>query len=362
MHRTKVRVAEDALDANTRSRRRTAPTSTAPAVTRRQPDERPGRGQDDAAGARARPGLGDVRRACSRATCRAAWTPTGSPRCTCRSPSSTPTPASAASATSTRTWCARRCRQLPLDEIDLLVIENVGNLVCPAEFRVGEDARAMVVLGHRGRGQAAQVPADVPHLRAGGGQQDRPAPAPRLRPRPLPPQPRRGQPRRGARCWSAPSTGEGVDGVPRLARGRCAERRDGRGRRDGGARPPTRRPCASCSRARTEAERERSSTAEAERLARLCHRMAERFARGGRLVALGRLAHGALGRPPRGRRVRAPGDRRQAGAAGDRRSRRGRRRSATRWSWSPSPTTSRSPSGRETGRERCGAARASAAA
>ncbi len=33
---------------------------------------------------------------------------------------------------------------LPLHEIDLLVIENVGNLVCPAEFRVGEDARAMV--------------------------------------------------------------------------------------------------------------------------------------------------------------------------------------------------------------------------
>jgi hydrogenase nickel incorporation protein HypB len=34
--------------------------------------------------------------------------------------------------------------QVPLDEIDLLVIENVGNLVCPAEFRVGEDAKAMV--------------------------------------------------------------------------------------------------------------------------------------------------------------------------------------------------------------------------
>ena len=33
---------------------------------------------------------------------------------------------------------------LALDEIDLLVIENVGNLVCPAEFRVGEDARIMV--------------------------------------------------------------------------------------------------------------------------------------------------------------------------------------------------------------------------
>ena len=34
--------------------------------------------------------------------------------------------------------------ELPLDDIDILVIENVGNLVCPAEFRVGEDTRVMV--------------------------------------------------------------------------------------------------------------------------------------------------------------------------------------------------------------------------
>jgi hydrogenase nickel incorporation protein HypB len=33
---------------------------------------------------------------------------------------------------------------LALEEIDLLVIENVGNLVCPAEFKVGEDRRVMV--------------------------------------------------------------------------------------------------------------------------------------------------------------------------------------------------------------------------
>src|SRR2546421_496542 len=33
---------------------------------------------------------------------------------------------------------------LALDETDPLVIENVGNLVCPAEFRVGEDVRAMI--------------------------------------------------------------------------------------------------------------------------------------------------------------------------------------------------------------------------
>jgi hydrogenase nickel incorporation protein HypB len=34
--------------------------------------------------------------------------------------------------------------ELPLHEVDVLVIENVGNLVCPAEFKVGEDVRVMV--------------------------------------------------------------------------------------------------------------------------------------------------------------------------------------------------------------------------
>src|SRR3954462_1547797 len=33
---------------------------------------------------------------------------------------------------------------LPLGELDLLIVENVGNLVCPAEFRIGEDHRVMV--------------------------------------------------------------------------------------------------------------------------------------------------------------------------------------------------------------------------
>ena len=34
--------------------------------------------------------------------------------------------------------------RLPLADLDVVVIENVGNLVCPAEFDVGEHARAMV--------------------------------------------------------------------------------------------------------------------------------------------------------------------------------------------------------------------------
>lgn len=32
-----------------------------------------------------------------------------------------------------------------LDGLDLLIIENVGNLVCPAEFDIGEDAKAVVL-------------------------------------------------------------------------------------------------------------------------------------------------------------------------------------------------------------------------
>ena len=34
--------------------------------------------------------------------------------------------------------------EVPLGEIDLLIVENVGNLVCPAEFRIGEDVRVMI--------------------------------------------------------------------------------------------------------------------------------------------------------------------------------------------------------------------------
>jgi len=35
--------------------------------------------------------------------------------------------------------------RLDLESIDLLIVENVGNLVCPAEFRIGEDLKAMIL-------------------------------------------------------------------------------------------------------------------------------------------------------------------------------------------------------------------------
>lgn len=35
--------------------------------------------------------------------------------------------------------------EFDLDALDLLVVENVGNLVCPAEFKLGEDIKAMIL-------------------------------------------------------------------------------------------------------------------------------------------------------------------------------------------------------------------------
>jgi hydrogenase nickel incorporation protein HypB len=35
-------------------------------------------------------------------------------------------------------------KSLPLDKIDILFVENVGNLICPVEFRLGEGLRVMI--------------------------------------------------------------------------------------------------------------------------------------------------------------------------------------------------------------------------
>ena len=48
--------------------------------------------------------------------------------------------------------------RLPLADLDLLVIENVGNLVCPAEFDVGEDAKAMVYAVTEGEDKPLKYP------------------------------------------------------------------------------------------------------------------------------------------------------------------------------------------------------------
>src|SRR3954465_9540805 len=47
---------------------------------------------------------------------------------------------------------------IPLEEIDLLVIENVGNLVCPAAFRVGEAAGVRVAAVTEGEDKPLKYP------------------------------------------------------------------------------------------------------------------------------------------------------------------------------------------------------------
>lgn len=45
-----------------------------------------------------------------------------------------------------------------LKDLDLLIVENVGNLVCPAEFDIGEDARVVVLSVTEGEDKPVKYP------------------------------------------------------------------------------------------------------------------------------------------------------------------------------------------------------------
>lgn len=47
---------------------------------------------------------------------------------------------------------------IDLDAVDLLIVENIGNLVCPAEFDIGEDARVVVLSVTEGEDKPAKYP------------------------------------------------------------------------------------------------------------------------------------------------------------------------------------------------------------
>lgn len=48
--------------------------------------------------------------------------------------------------------------QMPMEKLDLLVIENVGNLVCPAEFNVGEHIKVMILSITEGHDKPLKYP------------------------------------------------------------------------------------------------------------------------------------------------------------------------------------------------------------
>ena len=52
----------------------------------------------------------------------------------------------------------RALRDLPLDNLDMVVVENVGNLVCPAEFDVGENAKIAVLSVTEGEDKPLKYP------------------------------------------------------------------------------------------------------------------------------------------------------------------------------------------------------------
>jgi len=52
----------------------------------------------------------------------------------------------------------RAAAAIDLDAVDLLIVENVGNLVCPAEFDIGEDARAVILSVTEGEDKPIKYP------------------------------------------------------------------------------------------------------------------------------------------------------------------------------------------------------------
>ena len=172
---------------------------------------------------------------------------------------------------------------MPLDEIDLLVIENVGNLVCPAEFRVGEDARAMVCSVTEGEDKPLKYPLMfracelvivnkidlLPHLDVDLDLLLANIDAV--------------QPRRAERMLASARTGEGVDALRDwLVRVAARQRRDGltARRRPSGA---GRRACSSAARGRTSgSSRPRPGASRAS-----ATRWPSGSPAGGRLIALG---------------------------------------------------------------------------
>jgi hydrogenase nickel incorporation protein HypB len=49
-------------------------------------------------------------------------------------------------------------KDFDFDDLDLLVVENVGNLVCPAEFQVGEDFKVMILSVTEGADKPSKYP------------------------------------------------------------------------------------------------------------------------------------------------------------------------------------------------------------
>jgi len=158
MHQTKVRVAEDALDANTTIAHANRADFDRESVSVVNLMSAPGAGKTTLLEAVFRAGLGDVRPGVLEGDVQ------GSLDADRLSHLHVPV-----TQLNTDGGFGGECHldanmvrtaipALGLAEIDLLIIENVGNLVCPAEFRVGEDTKAMVCSVTEGEDKPLKYP------------------------------------------------------------------------------------------------------------------------------------------------------------------------------------------------------------
>ncbi|MGD9732273.1 MAG: hydrogenase nickel incorporation protein HypB [Desulfamplus sp.] len=52
----------------------------------------------------------------------------------------------------------KAAKEFDLDNLDLMIVENIGNLVCPAEFDIGENARVVVLSVTEGEDKPLKYP------------------------------------------------------------------------------------------------------------------------------------------------------------------------------------------------------------
>jgi hydrogenase nickel incorporation protein HypB len=55
-------------------------------------------------------------------------------------------------------WIKKCLEQFDLNSLDMVIVENIGNLVCPAEFQLGDDERIVVLSVTEGEDKPAKYP------------------------------------------------------------------------------------------------------------------------------------------------------------------------------------------------------------
>jgi hydrogenase nickel incorporation protein HypB len=158
MHRTKVRVVEDALDANNTIARANRDDFDRSAVSVVNLMSAPGAGKTTLLERALGDGLGDVRVGVLEGDVQGSFDADRLSLLHVPVTQINTDPGFGGECHLDANMVRSAIPELPLGDIDLLVIENVGNLVCPAEFRVGEDVRAMVCSVTEGEDKPLKYP------------------------------------------------------------------------------------------------------------------------------------------------------------------------------------------------------------